>query len=557
MTKRLYLYADEASQAVLTDNSEKLILVGSDFGYGNFGDILQHLNSIRICKHSSRFSVVSVLAANSIGFRDFPEWARRAYGADAVIFVSENPLSFEANDLALKPLEMIRNPAAVQLYGGGFLNEKWGDFVLGVVEHFLSRLPGITYLVSGQQITSPYEKRVFRHVRDFKPAIFGVRDELSRQGLNQAGFQPAFSFDDATEALQILSDSTQMKRGAGLLLHLNTSDYVSDDNDLHVVSKDLERLVSSLAAKQGVTVFQAFADPRYEVKDSRESIKRLGPSFPFIDYRVVELAPLAYHCFSRDLNLTLGGEVGCSSSYHVALWLQLSGIPCWLWSRNSYYDQKSRSVQVHQDLDAFLRQPSLADHSFNLEKREEWLEQLNRCLLQAPSMRNDVVFDVDPGAVAPSAFFFKGLPTLEERNHWQIGQTQLVENRLFDAEARIRALTVQLTEVGHEAHTQRHRVEVVVARVQAVEARLLTSDEQGKSCRDDLERILQSRSWRYTRLPRAVARYLRHGHFDSGGQVGLYGVAQRIGRRIPISPGARAAAGRFLSKLRRGGPRRS
>ncbi|WP_317925626.1 hypothetical protein [Cupriavidus sp. TA19] len=557
MSKQLYLYADEASQAVLSGNSEKLIFVGSDFGYGNFGDILQHKNSIRLGKQSNRFSTVSVLAANSIGFRNFPEWARCAYGADAVVFVSENPLVFESNDLALRPIEMIRNPTVVQLYGGGFLNEKWGDFVLGVVEYFLSRLPGITYLVSGQQITSPYEKRVFRHIQDFKPSIFGVRDELSHQGLSQAGFQSVFSFDDATEALRVLSSSTQMGRKDRLLLHLNTSDYVSDENDLNVVSQDLERLASSLAAKQGVTVFQAFADPRPEVKDSRESIKRLGPSFPFIDYRVVELAPLAYRCFSHDLNLILRGEIGCSSSYHVALWLQLSGIPCWLWSRNSYYDQKSRSLQVHQDLDAFLRQPSLADHRFNLERREEWLEQLTCRLLQAPSMRSDVFFDVDPGVVAPSTFFFKGLPTLEEKNQWQIDQTELVAKRLFNAEARIRALTVQLTEVGHEAHTQRHRVESAEARVQVVEARILASDELAQSCRENLEQILQSRSWRYTRVPRAVARYLRHGHFDVNGQVGLYGIAQRIGMRLPISPATRKAVGHFLSKLRRGRPRGS
>ena len=40
MTPSLYLYADELSLAVLNSQDEKILLVGSDFGYGNFGDIL-------------------------------------------------------------------------------------------------------------------------------------------------------------------------------------------------------------------------------------------------------------------------------------------------------------------------------------------------------------------------------------------------------------------------------------------------------------------------------------------------------------------------------------
>ncbi len=665
MNTPMYLYADEVSLAVLEDESDKLIFIGGDFGSGNFGDILQHINSLNVAKKLQRFSVVSVMGADAIGFRDFPAWGRRAYGTDAIIFVSDYPLIFQDGDPALTLVRTIRNPSVVHLYGGGFLNDKWGDFVLGVTEYFLHALPGVTYLVSGQQITSPYQRRVIQHIRDFQPAIFGVRDGFSRQWLRQAGFLPDFSFDDATEALLSLSDKMGVRRSGGLLLHLNVSDYTAYDSSVNAIRDELSLLAGHFSAKRGVTLIQAFMDPKYEVKDSRESIKLIDSAFPFVDYRTVELAQLAYRCFDDVLDVHLAGDIGCSSSYHVALWLQLSGIPCWLRSANSFYDQKSKALQVYQDLQSFLEQPSLADHSLNLERRGEWVERFSTHLRQAPSVKKDFLFDVSPHDLQPMRFYFKGLPTLEEKNQWQIGQTKLLETRLGEvgdilrvqsqradtaeaqerqlqeeiralrerleamsvqltemsslahgqrqradaaeaqarqiqeesrslrerleamsaqltetghvaheqreraeaAEAqarqiqeesrslreRLEAMSAQLTETGHVAHEQRERAEVAKAQVWQIQEESRALGERLEALQGNYQQMLQSRSWRLTKPMRAITRYFQHGHFDAQGKVGLYGIAQRIGRRLPVPAGIKQQIGRLMSKLRRQG----
>jgi hypothetical protein len=46
----LYFYADDASQKILAGDAQKIISIGSDFGYGNFGDVLQHINALRAIK---------------------------------------------------------------------------------------------------------------------------------------------------------------------------------------------------------------------------------------------------------------------------------------------------------------------------------------------------------------------------------------------------------------------------------------------------------------------------------------------------------------------------
>ncbi len=581
MDKQIYLYADEASQAILEDESDKIFFIGSDFGYGNFGDILQHMNSWSIAKKLQRFSAVSVMGGSAIGFKDFPAWARRAYGTDATIFVADYPLIFQDGDPALTLVRTIRNPSVVHLYGGGFLNDKWGDFVLGVTEYFLHALPGVAYFVSGQQITPPYQKRVLQHIRDFQPSIFGVRDGFSRQWLRQEGFLPEFSFDDATEALFSLSKKFNLQRSSGLLLHINTSDYTVDDLSINAISDDLSMLACRYAASDSVTLLQAFRDPRHEVKDSRESIKLIDSGFPFVDYRTLELAPLSYRCFDETLSGHLAGDIGCSSSYHVALWLQLSGIPCWLRSANPFYDQKSKALQVHQDLQSFLEQPSLADHSLNLERRAEWVERFSRHLRQAPSVKKDFLFDVPPHDLQSMRFYFKGLPTLEERNQWQIGQTKLLETRLGEVEdivqvqlqradlaeaqerlvqeesrllrERLEAMSAQLTETGHAVHEQRERAEAAEAQAWQIQEEGRILNERLEGLQGNYQQMLQSRSWRLTRPMRAITRYFQHGYFDAQGRVGLYGIAQRIGRRLPVPAGIKQRIGRLMSKLRRQG----
>jgi len=481
MTSRFYLYADAQSIALLEEPAEKILLVGSDFGYGNFGDILQHTNSISFHHGLGRFRTVSIMAANAIGDCNFPDFVRTAYGCDAVVFVSEFPLDLAGEKLPLKPIPSIRNASALHLYGGGFLNDKWGDFVLGITEYLLRTLRISTYAVSGQQVTRPYESRVVQHVDSFRPILFGVRDSLSQQWLNEAGYRADFSFDDAVESMLSLSVRFPVRQGEGLLLHLNVSDYTDNGFDNTTLLAELEMLATHGSSWHGATVLQAYADQRGEVSDSRETIKLLERAFPFYDYRLMELTALAYQPV-KILQTSLHGELGYSCSYHVALWLQLAGIPCWLRGSNSFYQQKTTALQVHQDLNSFLSDPYLADHSTNLERRAQWQEALGKVLLDAPE--SSFVCELSqPEKSTRLLFRFKGTPTLLQRAEAAEALLQKCDAEQRGLREQNMALNAQLTEVGAIAH----------------EYRLHAEDVQ------QLHSLLASKSWKITRPLRAIS----------------------------------------------------
>lgn len=608
----IYLYADEESRQVLLDKSQKLISIGSDFGYGNFGDIVQSVNSLKLAKKSRQFTTVSILAANAIGFKEFPQWVKNSYGSDAVIFVAEYPLILDENSPSLKLVSEIRNIALVHMYGGGFLNDMWGDFILGVVEYFLRISESARYIVSGQQITHPFESRLLRHIEKFKPVLFGVRDELSRSILGKAGFDAGFSFDDASELLVSIAERLLLRKGSGLFLHLNVSSYTANNDGADRLGEELKLVEENISKSGEVTLLQAFKDARPEVRDSREALKFLDYRFPFNDVRLIELTPFAYGVEDEGRSRPVVGEFGYSCSYHVALCLQLAGIPCWLRSSNSFYDQKSKALQVSQGLSEFLREPRLADHRTNLERRAQWLDTLEKAIEQSPVVNKISHVPPNNDGPAPWGFFFKGTPTLEEKLELAEQQNSFLLEKIEESELvlqlrmQVDGLRTQLTDLGAETHLQRQRAEgmllveselreemarrgegwlrlemalheemarraeVWVGAEQVLRAEItqcnaqiagqaalvqsLAEAEQRASQLDaQLAQMLRSRSWRLTRPLRAIARFARSGHFDSRGEVGLFGIAQRIGRRLPLSMAMRARIGRLLSKFRRQG----
>jgi len=548
-------YASETDISILNDESQKLFLLGGDGGYGNFGDILQLKNSVRHVRLSKRFTIVIVLAANAISDVNFPAWAKDIYGADAVVFTSSSRLVFNSGP-ALKLVRSIRNLACIHLYGGGFLNNFWGKSQLGIAEALLNSAPQAAYLISGQQITPPFHEEVAKHVRQFRPRLLGVRDEMSLVSLSDAGVEATFSFDDATEALQSLTAQLPLRRGTGLLLHLNSSNYTGTDIGLLNLSGELSILEQNHKSRSGVTLLQAFRDSRHEVLDSRETLKMLDRRSPFADMRLVDLAEVALN--PRRLPEPITGEIGYSCSYHVALWLQLSGIPCWLHHGNAFYDQKAGALHITQDLEFFLREPALVDHGTNLERRSTWLRLYKKTLDDIADVDTSAELLCDDALNGPVPLQFKGSSSQSEtivslreqisefRKRDELQQRNLArETRLKDElYGRVQGLTSRITAIGN-AYRER-------------EMRLAAAEERIWIAQNEVERltalqasIYSSTSWRVTRPLRAISRYVRHGHFDEKGEVGLFRFAQLVGRRLPLPKAVRRSIGRALEGFRR------
>ena len=527
---KFFLYADPESQAILSEDSEKLILLGSDFAYGNFGDILQHTNSLEFAKKNKRYRTISIFAAEAISSPEFPQWARQHYGTDAIIFVSAVPYFFRDAAPNVDLVTKIRGISGIWMYGGGFLNAFWGEFVLGVVEYFLDRFPNVPYWISGQQITPPFQSRVCEHAQHYKPQLFGVRDIESYKSMRTVGYEPRFSFDDATEALQKLGVETLKRSNQGVFAHFNVSDYTSNSDTSSALSNELKALQPYVSSGEDLTIFQAFRDRRENVKDAREAIKWLETDFPFSDYRFIELAALCYPSLKNTLGRPLSGAFGYSCSYHVALWLQLSGVPCYLRSRNTFYNQKANALGVSQTYQEFLEEPKLTNHGENLERREEWLSSLSHALDTIPAIKAGALFNWAKENDKAWQYYFKGTPTLEEKLEWQTNHAANLSNELTlqrdhaesierelsaikgentEPHGRLEALSAQLTEVGNDAHQQRERVEVAERELGAFKSENVELRDQLETVSAQLSAVFASRSWRLTRGLRVLGRLFR------------------------------------------------
>ena len=113
-------------------------------------------------------------------------------------------------------------------------------------------------------------------------------------------------------------------------------------------------LVADQVGSEGKPVLlQAFQDAREEVLDSFETVKRLEIGFPFAGLETILLVGAAMGKGSERVR-PVTGHFGYSCSYHVALWLQLCGIPCWLRGTNDYYEHKCRALGIEGDFESFL-----------------------------------------------------------------------------------------------------------------------------------------------------------------------------------------------------------
>jgi len=470
-------YCDEASLATLESLDEKIFLVGGDFGYPNFGDIAQLMNTIALHRRLGRYKIVLVMATDAIGDADFPEFARCTHGADAVVFMSPVAHDFADSGLVLQRVRAVRNVGALHLYGGGFFNDQWGEYVVGIVEYLLESVQPVLYFASGLQVTSPFESKVLDHIRKCRPALFGVRDELSHQWLSATGYEPSFSFDDAVEELQTLTANLPLRRGKGLLMHMNVSGYTGNATNPSGIPRELAVLASSAEARSGTTVLQAYGDRRLEVFDAREAIKELERAFPFSDYRILELSRLAFEGWPS-LAAPLEGAIGYSSSYHVTLWLQLAGIPCWLRGSNLYYQQKRHALQVEQDFDAFMQDPHLADHSTNLERRSAWLAQVEDVIRRAPSLMRQSALPY-PDEPAPLPWRFKG----NRMRQW-LEQSKRQEQR-------IGALDAQVGELHSLLGSERQRADALNERAEALNERAEALNERAEALAERAETLNQ------------------------------------------------------------------
>ncbi|MBC7836027.1 MAG: hypothetical protein H7Y88_13150, partial [Phycisphaerales bacterium] len=400
--KQYVLYADAQTRAALSGTDHAALLVGGYGGSPNFGDILQAKHAIAVARGAS-LEPILFCGTPSIPDARFSQRLRDWFGVTAVVFYSWDRIDLEPAGLA--PLTHVPRAPYLHLYGGGFLNRHWGELLFSLAEDLHSRFGVGHYVISGQQIGDEMRDRLRTHLDRCSPLTVGCRDRPSLVlAQSVAGDIPVeYTFDDATEQLQLLAAQWRAAPAprtisADALVHMNMTAHTIE-NGPH----PLDRLASSLAAVHAslerslgrppeYCVAQAFSDRcAHQVIDSLACIQALEDRFPATSYRVLHLDKLALELGSSSsarapaVGVATEGLIAISTSYHVALFCGVLGVPCFLHAPNDYYAQKRAGLgHVYRSLDDFLANPAAPDMGPFLEARARWQLRLDELYRIAP-----------------------------------------------------------------------------------------------------------------------------------------------------------------------------
>ena len=383
-----HLYCDARSREALAGGGNQVLLLGGYGGYANFGDILQLKGVIRWHRAHTGLKPVLVCFLDSGPDAEFSARLRRWFGVEAVLFAGGD--SAEAAQFELAALSDAPKIPWLHVYGGGFLNSYWACVFLPMIERIQDSFSVEHYALSGQQIDPGIVPELTRHFAEYPPVMAGARDRASIEILSRCGAPADYSFDDALEPLLELVKESKCAARPGRMdawIHLNASHYSLENEGgkwtPHVAAM-MDKLQAHLAKIGGkpssVGVLHAYDDGRAEIVDSLGVVQQLGGAFPFSEYTVVHLAQLATKLWvagEPQLDRSLDASLAIASSYHVALFTSLLGIPCYLRAHNSYYQQKLAGLGlVDSGLEQFLLNPTVPVLDEPQMAREQWLRKL-------------------------------------------------------------------------------------------------------------------------------------------------------------------------------------
>lgn len=520
----MFFYASGEDAEVLESSVAKIALVGGDFGYGNFGDILQHRSAIASIRANTTSKTVSVFAADAMPSWNWLSPTRAAYATDVILLASHHPIRVP-DGVDVVPVHLMRRFLGVHLYGGGFLNTLWGDYVLDVAAALIGGDPRIGLVVSGQQVEATYALKFIEFLVQHRAGLVGLRDHESVAAVHSSEFTTMFSFDDATEQLQNLRSSCNFNSASNdVLMHFNTSSYsIGGAMELDAVSEIGKELQTLGGLRDvNVTMLQAYRDRRYAVQDTLETIKMLDCLWDVPRYEVVNLPALVLETDAKRI-VEVEGRLGVVSSYHTGLFLQLNGIPTWVRATNEYYRQKMALLQTGQTFDEFVAEPRLPDFSTALEARQVWNNAFAKEVARLDDSKGgNVIFPISSDM--PSLLSMKGAGPQASSAPPVIEDDQAVGNIGIYAHPELFQLQLHAIRLGEElreATVEIQRLRELAAQP-AGEGPLatVTSSVCAEACEnearervDAYEKLLlkmqQSNSWRVTKPLRFLGRVAR------------------------------------------------
>lgn len=359
-------FVDERDAPRLAAAEGLVTLVGGYAGQQNYGDILQLVDALDVLERWDP----DVLRVPVVGLREAAAHRRLVTAAGGAlsrgctVFWDPDPDAVPAVDglvRAERPAPLLWG--ATWLYGGGYLNARWGPRKMQALADAEALAGGLGILVtSGLQVSSSgLEESSMRSALERAERV-GVRDESSlelvREALPAAAGRLRLDGDDATRLLARGSaPAVPTPPGAPVVVNLHASgeDYVTG------AAGDLEEFVAALLVglhdelrrPLELQLVVAFQDEAVDELPTLERIAaRVAAQRPSaVSLRVVRLLDDALH---GDLAATRRAALTVACSYHVTLTSLLVGIPVVGLVANNYYRHKHEGLRRLFDLPAEL-----------------------------------------------------------------------------------------------------------------------------------------------------------------------------------------------------------
>lgn len=339
-----------------------VLLVGSYDGSGNYGDVLQLATAIETIGGlpDGPLPVAVVEHETLAHHRTLVERFPAQLGQAAFVHFKNDGDAAATGLVELAP-GALPSRAALYVYGGGFLNERWAQ---RKVEHAaagesLCRRGSLPVVASGLQVD---EAAVApggpAHDLLARASFVGARDIRSQDYLRKhlpastAG-RVELSGDDAVSFLR----PAEVERESVVNLHLNDGIWVSDDPNARAT-----RIVALLdgvarASQMRLTLQPviAYEDPRVSERGAHAALfDRFGDDLTEAGYGVADPLDILDDAIGSELAGFRRARLTVACSYHVTLTALLSGMPAMLLAENDYYEQKALGLRHLFDLDGGL-----------------------------------------------------------------------------------------------------------------------------------------------------------------------------------------------------------
>jgi polysaccharide pyruvyl transferase WcaK-like protein len=342
-----------------------VLLIGGYDGSGNYGDLMLLQAAVDLLAKLGRddvalLPVVDLRYLEAHRGRTFQP--SPGFEADRVlVYAPPGDYVIEATGragLVAAALPPSVQAVATYLYGGGYLNRRWADRMLLMIDaaRELADVAGVvhqTSIASGLQIESawvasldPGERRRFGSF-----GLLGGRDEVSTEAAgdlaaNGDATRAINTGDDAVGVIAKALDGAAPDRERRVNVHVNSGAWVTDAPD-RIIEFSADTVAGLSRGLGGPVVLQpiiAYEDPRIS---EREQIERLvvAATARGVVERVEPLIVLVPGALQSAIATMRRGAATVATSYHAALTSLLAGVPAVLVRDNDYYAQKARGLQ--------------------------------------------------------------------------------------------------------------------------------------------------------------------------------------------------------------------